>query len=72
VAGEGIKGKLEVSEVEKNISVLPFEIIADQTVDTSTTSEQFFNTYFKGLSPRKHTLKLNLGNWNSGSEFELD
>jgi hypothetical protein len=70
--GDVVKRKLEVSQVEKNISVLPFEVIADPASATSNTSEQFFTEHFKSLSPRKHTIKMDLGQWNAGGEIELD
>ncbi|HEX3007869.1 MAG TPA: hypothetical protein VHO90_09675 [Bacteroidales bacterium] len=68
----GFEVKIPVEGGDDKLSYRSFEILPDPASATSTASLQFMENHLKKLSPRKHTIKLDLGELNQGCTFSLD
>ncbi len=66
-----VQRRLSKAEVDKNISVWTFELVADENTATST-APWVFAEMIASLSPRKHRVELSMGEWNKGGSFEMD
>jgi hypothetical protein len=63
--------RITKTDIEQNISAWTFELIADEFTATSD-SVWIFAEMMKTISPRKHTIKLQMGDWNKGGSFTID
>jgi hypothetical protein len=63
--------KLTKAEVDQNMAVWTFELVADEKTATSPIP-WYFADMIKNLSPRKHAIQLLMGEWNKGGSFEID
>jgi hypothetical protein len=63
--------QLTKTEIDKNISAWAFELIADENTTTSTIPWAFAEM-LESVSPRKHTVVLNMNAWNKGGSFTID
>jgi len=60
-----------LTAVDQTMKYWQFEIIPDPAEATGITAKDFMGA-FKDISPRKHKIHVDMGDWNSGSDFELD
>jgi hypothetical protein len=63
--------RITKTDIEKNISAWTFELIADEFTATSD-SAWIFAEMMKTISPRKHKIELQMGDWNKGGSFTID
>ncbi len=63
--------RITKTDLEKNISAWTFELIADEFTATSDYS-WIFAEMMQSLSPRKHKIVLQMGDWNKGGSFTID
>jgi hypothetical protein len=66
-----ISRRITKTDIEKNISAWTFELIADEFTSTSDYS-WIFAEMMQKLSPRKHKIQLQMGDWNKGGSFTID
>jgi hypothetical protein len=61
----------DLTEADQTLKYWTFEIIPDPNEAIGLTCKEFTGA-FKDLSPRKHKVHVDMGEWNSGGDFELD
>jgi hypothetical protein len=63
--------KKDLTSDDQTLCYWPFEIIPDPTEAIGTTATDFAGA-FKSITLRKHKVHIDMGDWNSGGDFELD